>query len=375
MTGWLILAAVGAVLLLLPWVIYPWAMFQRSTRAPAPPAATGSNPDMLISVILATRGPPDAVQARLEDILRGEWPAGQLELVVAIDGDPSPYDFAGLAPAPRAVRVVAREGDPGKAAALNAGAATAAGDVLVFADTAQRFEPDAIPRLVAALRAGPWAAVSGALRIGNEREGGGLLAGYWRLERRLRDAEAGVHSAIGVSGSIYAMQREHWKALPAGLILDDLWIPMRLIMDGQRVGFEAGAVAHDTRVTTSGQEYRRKVRTLTGNLQLIAWLPGVLLPWRNPAWFQFWCHKVLRLATPFALLIHVAGVVGATFAASSALGIGLVGAGGGAVLLAALAPGASGRKTRHALGWGGAMLAAIMVATWNGVRGRWDVWG
>jgi cellulose synthase/poly-beta-1,6-N-acetylglucosamine synthase-like glycosyltransferase len=375
MTGWLILAAVGAVLLLLPWVIYPWAMIQRSASTTSPPAPTASHPDVLISVILATREPPDAVRARLEDVVRGEWPAGQLELVVAIDGDPSPYDFVGLTPAPRAVRVVAREGDPGKAAALNTGVAAATGEILVFADTAQRSDPDAIPRLVTALQAGPWAAVSGALRIGNERERGGLLARYWRLERRLREAEARVHSAIGVSGSIYAMRREHWKALPVGLILDDLWIPMRLIMDGQRVGFEAGAVAHDTRITTSAQEYRRKVRTLTGNIQLSAWLPGVLLPWRNPAWFQFWCHKLLRLATPFALVIHVAGVAGATFATSTALGIGLVGAGGGAVLLAALTPGGPGRKARHALRWGAAMLAAIMVATWNGVRGRWDVWG
>lgn len=374
MTGWIVLAAVGALLVLIPWFIYPWVMVRIAGKRPSP-TDSPVQPNTLVSVVLATREPPEAVLARLQDLLSGDWPASQLELVVAIDGDPSPYGIVGLSPAPHTVRVVARGSDSGKAAALNAGVAAATGEVLVFADTAQRFEPQAIPRLVAALEHGPWAAVSGALQIGNEKETGGLLARYWRLERRLREAEARVDSAIGVSGSIYAMRREHWTPLPAALILDDLWVPMRLVLNRHRVGFEPGAVATDVRTTTPEQEYRRKVRTLTGNLQLVAWMPGVLLPWRNPAWIQFWCHKLLRLATPVALLIHLAGIVGATFAASTALGVGLTGAGAGAVLLTALMPGALGQNGRAVLRWGVAMQAAILAAIWNGVRGRWDVWG
>lgn len=373
MSAWLGLAAAGTVLVLVPWVIYPWVMIRAGGRHHSPagaPAPAGSP----VSVVLATREPPEAVMARLQDILGGDWPADRLELIVAIDGDPSPYLIVGLHPTPHAVRVVSRGSDPGKAAALNAGVTAATGEILVFADTAQRFAPQAIPTLVAALANGPWAVVSGALQIGNEADGDGLLARYWRLERRLRQAEAGLHSAIGVSGSIYAMRREHWTQLPPGLILDDLWVPMRLILAGHRVGFEPGAVATDTRTTTPRQEYRRKVRTLTGNLQLVAWMPAVLLPWRNPAWLQFWCHKLLRLATPGALLLILAGTMGAGFAASTAFGWGLVGIGGGALLLATLAPAGLGRKVRGILWWGGAMLAAIVAATWNGVRGRWDVW-
>jgi hypothetical protein len=31
-------------------------------------------------------------------------------------------------------------------------------------------------------------------------------------------------------------------------------------------------------------------------------MPSLLLPWKNPAWFQFISHKVLRLVTPWLLL-------------------------------------------------------------------------
>jgi cellulose synthase/poly-beta-1,6-N-acetylglucosamine synthase-like glycosyltransferase len=375
MTTWLPLAAVGTFLLLVPWVIYPWAMIRLAGASASASVAASPPEGCVVSVVLATRDPPEAVLARVQDLVHGDWPAGRLELVVAIDGDPAPYQFAGLQPSPRAIRVVSRGNDPGKAAALNAGVAAATGDILVFTDTAQRFAPDAIPRLVGALAGGPYAAVSGALRIGNEEESGGPLAHYWRLERRLREAEARRHSAIGVSGSIYAMRRSHWTPLPAGLILDDLWVPMRLILAGQRVGFEPRAVAFDTRTTTPQQEYPRKVRTLTGNLQLVAWMPGVLLPWRNPVWIQFWCHKLLRLATPWAGLLIVIGTIGAAFTISPSGGKWLLAAGTGSVLVSALSPGQAGRTVRGGLRWGLMMLAAVVAATWNGLRGRWDVWG
>jgi hypothetical protein len=52
----------------------------------------------------------------------------------------------------------------------------------------------------------------------------------------------------------------------------------------------------------SRDEFRRKVRTLSGNLQLLGRLPAALLPWRNPICFQFLSHKMLRLVAPWALL-------------------------------------------------------------------------
>ena len=90
--------------------------------------------------------------------------------------------------------------------------------------------------------------------------------------------EARIHSAIGVTGAIYAMRRELWAALPQGLILDDLYAPMQVVLRGYRVGFCDAAIATDARRFTPKDEYRRKARTLTGVLQLCAWLPSVLSP-------------------------------------------------------------------------------------------------
>ena len=373
MTFWIALTLGSALLLLIPWALYPWLAIRLAAVREPEPAGQRSAPESL-SVVLATREAPEAVRARLSDLLAGTWPAGRLDLVVGVDGDAEPYRFADLAPAPHRLVVVAADPPGGKASALNAAMRAVTTELVVCTDTQQRFAPDAIARLVEGLDDPRFGAVSGALRLGNEAIPESMLGRYWSAERRLRAAEARLHSTVGVSGSIYAMRRSLWAPLPAGLILDDLWIPMRLVLGGHRVGFEPGATASDVRTTTSGQEFERKVRTLTGNLQLIAWMPAVLLPWRNPVWIQFVCHKLLRLATPYALAGLGLGVLGAAFSARPAVGWALLAA---LVLLGLIAlvwRDGLGRRLRHGLEWVLSMQGAILVATWHGIRGEWNVW-
>jgi len=373
MTFWIALALGSALLLLIPWALYPWLAVRLAAARGAEPGRN-KRPQEHVSVVLATREPPEAVRARLVDLLAGTWPASRLDLLVGVDGDSEPYRFADLAPAPHRLVVVAGDAPGGKASALNAAMRAVTTELVVCTDTQQRFAPDAIARLVEALDDPRFGAVSGALRLGNEAISESLLGRYWSAERRLRAAEARLHSTVGISGSIYAMRRSLWAPLPPGLILDDLWIPMRLVLDGHRVGFEPGAEASDIRTTTSGQEFERKVRTLTGNLQLIAWMPAVLLPWRNPIWIQFVCHKLLRLTTPYALAGLGLGVLGAAFSARPAMGWALLAALLLVGFVALVWRNGLGRRLRHGLEWVFSMQGAILVATWHGIRGEWNVW-
>ncbi|HLS46952.1 MAG TPA: glycosyltransferase, partial [Gemmatimonadales bacterium] len=301
------LAIVSGLLLVAVWAGYPLAMrlLAALSRSDAPPA-----PETWprVSVIIASRDPADDLKARIADVLGGDYPADRIQVVAALDAE-SPVEPDAQIIEDTRVRVVRAGSPPGKASALNAGAVAAEGELLVFTDTHQRFAPDAIRQLVTVLAAGRFGVTSGQLEL-PEAGRVSLVERYWRMERRLRRDEARVHSAVGVSGSIYGMRRELWRPLPPGLILDDLYIPMRLVLAGERVGFTESARAFDVRRTAPAEEYRRKVRTLTGNFQLCAWLPGVLVPGRNPVWIQFVFHKLLRLLTPYLLLGLVIGIAG-----------------------------------------------------------------
>jgi len=124
---------------------------------------------------------------------------------------------------------------------------------------------------------------------------------YWRYEKALRKLESRVGSTLGATGAVYALRRAAWRRLPDDTILDDVYLPLNVARQGARVVFDARARAWDSPDLGAGREFRRKVRTLTGNYQLLQIAPWVL-GGANPLRFRFISHKLLRLVVPFALV-------------------------------------------------------------------------
>lgn len=366
------LAALSLVVLAAIWIGYPIVIAVLAALVRRPVSSRPGEPP-LVSVILATRDSGDAVRKRVANLLASHYPPERLEVVVAVDAASSetlPADALSDA----RVRETRGEAPGGKALTLNAGVAAARGEVLVFADVAQSFASDAVGLLVEALGEPLVGAASG--RLVPERPPGVVALSdlYWGLERRLRSAEARLHSSIGVTGAIWAMRRELFEPLPPGLILDDLYTPMRLVLGGHRIAYVDQAVAIEPRRFAAHDERRRKVRTLTGVLQLCRWLPAVLVPVRNPVWAQFVAHKLLRFVSPVLVTIaaiSAAVAVARTLAAGAAsstdrVTIGLV----VVVTLVIVAFPA----TRRAVSELAQMHLALVEATVNGMRGSWDVW-
>jgi cellulose synthase/poly-beta-1,6-N-acetylglucosamine synthase-like glycosyltransferase len=325
-----------------------------------------------VTAVVATRADAAAVRERVEDLLRSDYPEALLDVVVTYDARTTEPMLAWSGADAARVQVVRGDEPGGKAAALNAGVRVARGDMLVFADSGQRFGTDAVRLLVQALTRPNVGAASGRLELAAGTKAPALpLRLYWSLERWLRRREADVHSAIGVTGAIYAMRRELWTPLPPGLILDDLFVPMQLVLRGRRVAFVDAARAYETRATTDGNEYRRKVRTLTGVLQLCAWLPPALSPLRNPVWLQFVTHKLLRLLTPYWVLMCIAWAMTTVAQRVGPVWLLVATAAFVAVLQLRSRP---FRALRSAVVSSILVQAAAVRATANGARGRWDVW-
>ena len=369
-----LLALVSLACLVSVWTLYPAVIGViaaiRRRREPLPDDRAGSLP--LVTVVVATRADASAVRERVGDLLRCGYPAELLEVVVAYDALTA--DAISAWPGADAARVRFVRGDQpgGKATALNAGVLAARGEMLLFADSGQRFGSDAIRLLVEAMRRPGVGAASGRLELPSGASAPSLpVRLYWSLERWLRRREAEVHSTVGVTGAIYAMRRSLWVPLPAGLILDDLYVPMQIVLAGHRVEFVDDARAYETRATSDVDEYRRKVRTLTGVWQLCAWLPETLVPVRNPVWAQFVMHKLLRLLTPYWFLVCVVW-------AAVALGR-FVGAGWLIVIVASVAA-LLQLRTKFMRALRSAVVASILLqvavvrATANGARRQWDVW-
>ncbi len=128
------------------------------------------------------------------------------------------------------------------------------------------------------------------------------VALYWEFEKWLRRTESRFYSMGSVTGSICAIRRCLFRPMPLGTILDDAYWPLVVVMGGHRVVHEEKALAYDCLPERVRDEFRRKLRTLAGNFQLLARLPAALLPWRNPVCWQFVSHKIFRLLVPWAMV-------------------------------------------------------------------------
>jgi hypothetical protein len=113
---------------------------------------------------------------------------------------------------------------------------------------------------------------------------------------------------LGVTGPIYVIRKEDLAELPGDIILDDMWIPMRLRLQNRYLLFSEEAVAYDEAFGDE-REFGRKVRTLAGNYQLLTRLPSLLLPIANPSWLEMFSHKLLRLVCPWALIALLVSTV------------------------------------------------------------------
>src|SRR5581483_9865759 len=296
LTFWFGTALVTYAYLGYPLLLWLWNRVASEARATAPYTGT-------VSLVLAVHNEEGRLAARLReliDLLQSSGLTG--EVIVVSDGSTDGSAALARSFAGDGVQVIEVLENVGKAAAISQACAQAVGEVIVFADVRQRWDAQALNHLLSNFADARVGAVSGDLVL---EQSPGVLAGvglYWRYEKWLRKQESRARAMVGVTGAISAVRRALFRPIPPGTLLDDVYWPLQVAMQGFRVIHDERAVAYDRLPDKAADEFRRKVRTLSGNFQLMQRLPTALVPWRNPIWLQYVSHKLLRLAVPWALL-------------------------------------------------------------------------
>ncbi len=148
---------------------------------------------------------------------------------------------------------------------------------MLMNDVRQPLSPNAV-RALAAVLADPAVGIA----TGNLVLSGGAGSGvYWRYENWIRRQESRFRGMAGMTGPIAMVRRDDLPRSLPDIILDDVWIPMKLVLGGKRVAFVTEAEARDA-AFEDDREFKRKVRTLAGNYQLFARIPALLSPFAQP---------------------------------------------------------------------------------------------
>jgi cellulose synthase/poly-beta-1,6-N-acetylglucosamine synthase-like glycosyltransferase len=293
---------IAAALVGYSYLGYPAWLWLRSRWSPRPVRRGSAAP--AVSAVMVVRNEEAVIARKLENLLTLDYPPAKLDVVVVSDGssDRTPAILADYVGDSR-VRTLVKPVSQGKAAGLNDAVKLASGEVLLFTDARQQIESAALRLLIENFADPDVGAVSGELMLGDPTRGeiGKGMGLYWQIEKEIRELESACGSVVGATGAIYCARRNLIEPLPEGAILDDVLLPMQIVRQGSRVIFDSRARAWDSPYLGRGREFSRKVRTLSGNYQLLQLAPW-LLSSQNAIRFEFISHKLSRLASPFALL-------------------------------------------------------------------------
>jgi cellulose synthase/poly-beta-1,6-N-acetylglucosamine synthase-like glycosyltransferase len=293
----------AASLIAYTYLGYPGWLWLRSRWRPRPVRLGTSTP--FVSIVMIVRNEAAVLPGKLRNLMQLNYPENLSEIVVVSDGssDGTNQILSQHLQDPR-VRVITNSTSAGKAAGLNDAIQVVRGEIVVFTDARQEIEPDAVRLLVQNFSDPTVGCASGELMLGDPDSGEAAkgIGLYWRIEKKIRELESASASVVGATGALYAVRRNLLVTLPPETILDDVYIPLYVVRQGARVVFDERARAWDLPDLGAGHEFARKVRTLTGNYQLMQLAPW-LLSNANPVRFEFVSHKLLRLIVPFALAV------------------------------------------------------------------------
>jgi biofilm PGA synthesis N-glycosyltransferase PgaC len=293
----MIVFLISVILIVYVLALYPLLIEVWASRKPATTQSAGYRS---VSVIIPVHNGGRFLRRKLESVLASEYPRDLLEIIVVSDGSndetvsiAEEYAGAGitLVNLPRC----------GKPAALNAGSARASGDILVLTDVRQDLLPQSIWNLTRAFDNPSVGVASGRLLLRHgTTQGEADISRYWHYESWIRQNLSRLDSTFGATGPFYGVRRHLFSPIPEDILLDDVYLPMTVFFQGYRLIVEPKALAYDYPMTPQ-REYRRKVRTLAGNYQLLLKMPRVLT-FRNRMLWHFLSYKVGRLLLPWLFL-------------------------------------------------------------------------
>jgi cellulose synthase/poly-beta-1,6-N-acetylglucosamine synthase-like glycosyltransferase len=258
-----------------------------------------------VSLVIAAYNEERVLAAKIANCLALDYPAELLQIVVVSDGSTDRTHAIAETFAEQGVLALHDPPRRGKSAALNRAVATASGEIVLFSDANNDFNPQAVREMVRHFADAGVGGVCGrkSIRAAADREASTGDSLYWRYESTIKKAESDLGIMTTADGEIFAVRRELWQPIPAEVINDDAEITFALVAGGFRIVYEPAAVSIELASSELEEDFRVKVRMIAGGFQTIQRHWRELLPPRSAFAFAFLAHKLLRWLVPVLLLV------------------------------------------------------------------------
>lgn len=256
-----------------------------------------------VSVILLSYNGKKFIERKIDILLR-ELAAFRFSELIVIDDnstDGSKELLAGLKH-PENVRIIVKDKQQGIPHTMNTGIALAKYDFVIFCDQRQNLCCDILQKIVEPLRYKHIGAVSACISHFDKGNCNSLIR---RFENFIKTRESKLGSLIGVYGPFYAIKKAYYPGIPENIILDDLYLSLKIMQSSQVRILEDCRIFDDNLSVTHG--FERSKRYLKGFLQILNQKSLISNLSARQKVMLIW-HKYLRLLIPVFLFISYAGL-------------------------------------------------------------------
>ena len=196
----------------------------------------------------------------------------------------------------------------GKINAMNRGMQFVKAPIVIFSDTNTLLGKDSILEIVSQFKDPKIGCVAGEKRIIKKEKDAAAGAGegiYWKFESWIKKMDAGINSAVGGVGELFAIRKNLFTEVEEDSLLDDFMITLRIAEKGYRIAYTPNAYAEETGSLNVKEELKRKIRIAAGGIQTLFRLKELLNPFRfGVLSWQYFSHKVLRWTiSPLSLFL------------------------------------------------------------------------
>jgi len=236
---------------------------------------TGLSPS--VTLLIAAYNEEEVISRKLRNSLLIDYPSDKLQILVAADGSDDRTAHIVETYYDHGIELSYNRPRDGKMSAINRAITKARGDIVVFSDANNFYEPETIRELIKEFRDPSVGAVTGTKTISNAMGCWGIRGMYWKYESFIRRQETRLGNCTGVVGEVLAVRRELYEPPPDYIINDDFYMAVNLIRRGYRVVYAPQARSIERISPSVKDEVTRRTRIIAGRYQALAhagqWMP------------------------------------------------------------------------------------------------------
>ena len=274
----------------------------------------------VVYVVFSVFNEQRVIKEKLESIINTTYPEKKLRVFIGSDNstDETNSIVDGFAGKYSQIRFFEFNERNGKSGVINKlmgeiqnGNLNPASDILIFTDANVMFTPTTLYELAKHFKQNKIGQVAAnILSRGVTQEGIAVQEKtYIQGENRVKYLE-GLNwgSMMGAFGACYAIRANCWKEIPKNYLMEDFYLSMNVLKQGESAISELRAVCYEDVSVEVGEEFKRKSRIQAGNFQNLGVYWQLLLGF-NAVAFCFFSHKVIRWFGPvFIMAAYVSNI-------------------------------------------------------------------